>query len=218
MAPFEALHGRKCRTPLCWRETGEKVLAGPVLIQDTHEKIQIVRERMKATQDRQKSYADKRQRPIEFSVGDMVMLKVSPWKGPFKIIERVGKQAYRLELPEELNGIHNVFHVGYLRKCLGKHEEMVPLTEVKLDEKLRYVEEPETILNERSVNLRNKVVDLVLVKWKHHHGPNWMWENRNEMKAKYPALFESSRFRVRNPQKEEIIVTYVKLLLLKDLF
>ncbi|XP_024964023.1 uncharacterized protein LOC112504324 [Cynara cardunculus var. scolymus] len=119
--------------------------------------------------------------------------KLSPrFVGPFKIIERVGKQAYRLELPEELCGIHNVFHVGYLRKCLGKHEGMVPLTEVKLDEKLRYVEEPETILNERSVKLRNKVVDLVLVKWMHHRGPHWTWENKNEMKAKYPALFESS--------------------------
>ncbi|KAI3736002.1 hypothetical protein L6452_15532 [Arctium lappa] len=161
---------------------------------------------MKVAQDRQKSYADRRRRPIEFSVGDLVMLKVSPWKGvlrfrkhgklnprfigPFKILERVGKQAYRLELPEELTGIHDVFHVGYLRKCLGKHEEVVPLTEVKVDEKLRYVEEPEAIKNERTVNLRNKVVELVLVKWKHHRGPNWTWENKAEMMAKYPTLFE----------------------------
>ncbi|KAI3746046.1 hypothetical protein L6452_08464 [Arctium lappa] len=206
MAPFEALYGRKCRTPLCWREMGEKTLAGPELVQITHDKILIIRERMKAAQDRQKSYADRRRRPIEFSVGDMVMLKVSPWKGvlrfkkhgklsprfigPFKILERVGKQAYRLELPEELTGIHDVFHVGYLRKCLGKHEEVVPLTEVKVDEKLRYVEEPEAIINERKVNLRNKVVELVLVKWKHHRGPNRTWENKAEMMVKYPTLFE----------------------------
>ena len=136
----------------------------------------------------------------------MVMLKVSPWKGvlrfgkqgklsprfvgPFKILERVGKQAYRLELPEELAGIHDVFHVGYLRKCLGKHDETVPLAEVKLDKRLTYIEEPEAILNERTVNLRNKIVDLVLVKWKHHRGPNWTWENKDELKAKYPQLFE----------------------------
>lgn len=161
---------------------------------------------MKAAQDRQKSYADKRRRPIEFYVGDMVMLKVSPWKGvlrfgkqgklsprfvgPFKILERVGKQAYRLELPEELAGIHDVFHVGYLRKCLGKHDETVPFSEVKLDKRLTYIEEPEAILNERMVNLRNKNVDLVLVKWKHHRGPNWTWENKDEMKANYPQLFE----------------------------
>ncbi|KAJ9567039.1 hypothetical protein OSB04_003005 [Centaurea solstitialis] len=203
MAPYEALYGRKCRTPLCWRETGEKILAGPELIQITHDKIQIIRERMKAAQDRQKSYADRRKRPIEFSVGDMVMLKVSPWRGvlrfrkqgklsprfigPFKILERIGKQAYRLELPEELTGINDVFHVGYLRKCLGKHEEKVPLSEVKVDEKLRYVEEPESILNERKVNLRNKEVDLVLVKWKHHRGPNWTWERKKEDKGKNPV-------------------------------
>jgi hypothetical protein len=136
----------------------------------------------------------------------MVMLKVSPWKGilrfgkqgklsprfvgPFKIIERIGKQAYRLELPEELSGIHNVFHVGYLRKCLGKYDETVPLAEVKIDERLRYIEEPEEILNERTTNLRNKTVDLVLVKWKHHRGPNWTWENKEQMLAKYPELFK----------------------------
>ncbi|XP_024995869.1 uncharacterized protein LOC112529022 [Cynara cardunculus var. scolymus] len=156
---------------------------------------------MKATQDRQKSYADKRRRPIQFEVGDMVMLKVSPWKGilrfgkkgklspcfvgPFKILECIGKQAYRLELPEELSGIHDVFHVSYLRKCLGKHEETVPLAEIKLDKRLRYIEEPEAILNERTVNLRNKIVDLVLVKWKHHCDLNWTWESKDEMKAKY---------------------------------
>ncbi|XP_024962030.1 uncharacterized protein LOC112502372 [Cynara cardunculus var. scolymus] len=161
---------------------------------------------MKIAQDRQKSYANKRRRPIQFEVGDMVMLKVSPWKGilrfgkkaklslcfvgPFKILECIGKQAYRLELPEELSGIHDVFHVSYLRKCSCKHEKTVPLVEVKLDKRLRYIEEPEAILNERTINLRKKIVDLVLVKWKHHRGPNWTWENKDEMKAKYPELFE----------------------------
>ncbi|KAJ9539087.1 hypothetical protein OSB04_031820, partial [Centaurea solstitialis] len=183
MAPFEALYGRKCRTPLCKQETGEKILAGPELIEITHDKIRVIRERMKVAQDRQKSYADKRRRPIEFFVGDMG--KLSPrFVGPFKILERVGKQAYRLELPEELAGIHDVFHVGYLRKCLGKHDETVPLAEVKLDNRLTYVEEPEAILNERTANLRNKNVELVLVKWKHHRGPNWTWENKDEMKSK----------------------------------
>ncbi|XP_024989196.1 uncharacterized protein LOC112523753 [Cynara cardunculus var. scolymus] len=132
------------------------------------------------------------------------MLKVSPWCGvlqfrkqgklspcfigPFKIIERVGKQAYRLELPKELAGIHDVFHVGYLRKCLSKHEEVVPLSEVKINEKFRYAEEPESILKERTVKLRNREVDLVLVKWKRHHGSNWTWERKDEMMAKYPSL------------------------------
>ena len=138
-------------------------------------------------------------------MGDFVMLKVSPWKGlmrfgkkgklrprfvsPFKIIQRIGKQAYRLELPEDLAGIHDVFHVSYLRKCLSIYDETVPLSEVKLDNKLRYVEEPEEIVNGRTTKLRNKEVELVLVKWKHHRGPNYTWENKNEIKAKYPHLF-----------------------------
>ncbi|XP_024964155.1 uncharacterized protein LOC112504446 [Cynara cardunculus var. scolymus] len=186
MAPFESLYGRKCRTPLCWRETSEKVLVGPEMIQITHDKIQVIRERIKDAQDRQKSYADNRRRPIEFTMGDMVMLKLSPWKG----ILRFGKQAYRLDLPEELFGIHEKFHVGYLQKCLGKYDETIPLAEVKIDERLRYIEEPEEILNERMANLQNKTIDLVLVKWKHHRGPNCTWENKEKMLAKYPELFE----------------------------
>ena len=133
------------------------------------------------------------------------MLKVSPWKGimrfgkkgklsprfvgPFKIIQRIGKQAYRLELPEDLAGIHDVFHVSYLRKCLSIYDETVPLSEEKLDNKLRYIEELEKIVNERTIELRNKEVELVLVKWKHHRGPNYTWENKNEIRTKYPPLF-----------------------------
>ncbi|XP_024964940.1 uncharacterized protein LOC112505238 [Cynara cardunculus var. scolymus] len=182
MAPFEALYGRKCRTPLCWRETGEKVLTGPELVQITSDKIQVIRERMKAAQDRQKSYADRRRRPIEFSVGDLVMLKVSPWRGVLRF-RKQGKLSPRFIGPFKI-----LKCVG--KKCLAKHEEVVPITEVKVDEKLRYVEEPEAILNERTVNLRIKVVELVLVKRKNHHGPNWTWENKEEMMAKYPTLFE----------------------------
>ena len=118
--------------------------------------------------------------------------KLSPrFVRPFKILEGVGKQAYRLELPEELAGIHDVFHVSYLRKCLSIYDETVPLTEVKLDEKLRYVEEPEGILNEKTVELRGKKIPLVLIKWKHHRGPNYTWERKDDVAAKYPQLFES---------------------------
>ncbi|KAL7592126.1 hypothetical protein Lser_V15G32651 [Lactuca serriola] len=155
---------------------GHNVLGGPEMIQDTIDKIQIERGRMKAAQDRQKSYAVKRRRPIELQVDEFVMLKVSPWKGimrfrkkgklspifigPFKIIQRIGKQAYHLELLEDFTGIHDVFHVSYLRKCLSIYDETVPLFEVKLDNKLRYVEEYEEIVNERTTELRNKEMEL----------------------------------------------------------
>ncbi|GJT76057.1 putative reverse transcriptase domain-containing protein [Tanacetum coccineum] len=125
-APFEALYGRKCRSPVCWTEVGEAQILGPELIQETTEKIIQIKQRMQAARDRQKSYADLKRKPMEFQVGDKVMLKVSPWKGvvrfgkrgklnpryvgPFKVIERVGEVAYKLELPEELSRVHNTFH------------------------------------------------------------------------------------------------------------
>ncbi|GKD98374.1 putative reverse transcriptase domain-containing protein, partial [Tanacetum coccineum] len=113
-APYEALYGRKCRSPVCWAEVGEAQLTGPEMIQETTEKIVLIKQRIQAAQDRQKSYTDLKRKPIEFKVGDMVMLKVSPWKevvrfgkwgklnpryvGPFKVLAKVGKVAYRLEL------------------------------------------------------------------------------------------------------------------------
>ena len=118
-----------------------------------------IRERLKAAQDRQKSYADKKRRPVEFQVGDRVMLKVSPWKGiirfgkrgklsprflgPFTILDRIGLQAYRLDLPPEMDGIRPIFHVCYLRKCLAEEESVIPLTEIRVDNSNRFVEEPE---------------------------------------------------------------------------
>ncbi|GJW03668.1 putative reverse transcriptase domain-containing protein [Tanacetum coccineum] len=132
-APFEALYGQKCRSPVCWSEVGDSQLTGPKLILETTEKIVQIKNRLLTACSRQKSYTDNRTKPLEFEVGDMVLLKVSPWKGvirfgkrgklspryigPFKILARVGLVAYTLELPEELQGIHSTFHVSNLKKC-----------------------------------------------------------------------------------------------------
>ncbi|GKE10701.1 hypothetical protein Tco_1414252 [Tanacetum coccineum] len=148
VAPFEALYGRKCRSPVCWAEVGEAQLTGPEIIHETTEKIFKIRDRMQAARDRQKSYADKRRRPLEFEVGDKVMLKVAPWKGvmrfgkhgklnpryirPFQIVERICPVAYRLELPRELSRVHNVFHVCNLKKCLSDDILVIPLEEILL--------------------------------------------------------------------------------------
>ncbi|GJT09932.1 putative reverse transcriptase domain-containing protein [Tanacetum coccineum] len=148
-APFEALYGRKCRSPVCWTEVGEAQILGPELIQETTEKIIQIKQRMQAARDRQKSYADLKRKPMEFQVGDKVMLKVSPWKGvvrfgkrgklnpryvgPFKVIERVGEVAYKLELPEELSRVHNTFHVSNLKKCHADEPLAVPLDGLHLD-------------------------------------------------------------------------------------
>ncbi|GKF97363.1 hypothetical protein Tco_0293184, partial [Tanacetum coccineum] len=158
-------------------------LASTDVVLATTEKIEIIRERLKEAQDRWKSYANKRRRPIEFNVGDFVMLKVSPWKGvmrfknkgklsprfigPFKILKRVGKVAYVLELPEEMKGIHNTFHVSYLRKCLADESSVITLDDVEVSLELTFQEEPVVILGRKSRQLRNKEIPLVKVEWKH---------------------------------------------------
>ncbi|KAK9077569.1 hypothetical protein SSX86_005906 [Deinandra increscens subsp. villosa] len=205
MPPYEMLYGRRCRTPVFWGEVGQRELAHKMVIKIADEKLDMIRARLKAAQDRQKSYADKRRRPIEFKKGDMVLLRVSPWKGvirfrkrgklsprfigPFKILARVGDNAYQLELPEELSGIHNTFHVANLRKCLADESAYVPLDDLVVDKKLNYVERPIAILDRKVKKLRNKEVNQVLVQWEHRKGSDLTWESEDEIQRYYPHLF-----------------------------
>ena len=205
-APFEALYGRKCRTPVCWAEIGEKQLSGPEVVQETTDKIIQVKERLKAARDRQKSYADNRRKPLEFQVGDKVLLKVSPWKGvvrfikrgklspryvgPFEITRRIGPVAYQLQLPEEMAGIHDVFHVSNLKKCLADESLVVPLKDIEVNEQLKFVERPLQIEDRKIKNLKNKRLVLVKVKWDSKRGPEYTWELESEMQKKYPHLFQ----------------------------
>ncbi|GJS82946.1 putative reverse transcriptase domain-containing protein [Tanacetum coccineum] len=144
-------------------KVGESQLTGPELIRDTTEKIVQIKNRLLTARSRQKSYAYRRAKPLEFEVGDMVLLKVSPWKGivhfgkrgklslryigPFKILAIVGLVAYTLELPEELKGIHNTFHVSNLKKCLAKGDIVVLIDEIQLDDKLHMIEEPVEVVD-----------------------------------------------------------------------
>ena len=185
-APFEALYGRKCRTPVCWAEVGESQLSGPEIVQETTDRVIQIKERLKAARDRQKSYADNRRKPLEFQVGDRVLLKVSPWKGvvrfgkrgklnpryvgPFKIIRRIGPVAYQLQLPEEMAGIHDVFHVCNLKKSLADESLVVPLEDIKVNEKLKFVEKPIQIEDRNSTHAqttapypRSKVICFTLL-------------------------------------------------------
>ncbi|GJV14119.1 putative reverse transcriptase domain-containing protein [Tanacetum coccineum] len=204
-APFEALYGRKCRSPVCWTEVGEAQILGPELIQETTEKIIQIKQRMQAARDRQKSYADLKRKPMEFQVGDKVMLKVSPWKGvvrfgkrgklnpryvgPFKVIERVGEVAYKLELPEELSRVHNTFHVSNLKKCHADEPLAVPLDGLNLDDKLHFVEEPVEIVDREVKRLKRSRIPLVKVRWNSKRGPEYTWEREDQFKKKYPQLF-----------------------------
>nr|GFA91274.1 hypothetical protein [Tanacetum cinerariifolium] len=155
-ASFEALYKRKCRSPICWAEVGDSQLTGLEIIHETTEKIVQIKRPIQAARDRQKSYADVRQKPLEFQVGDKVMLKVSPWNGvtrfskqgklnpryigPFKIIAKVGTVAYRLELLEQLSRVHSTFHVSNLQKCLADKPLAIPLDEIQVDDKRNYIE------------------------------------------------------------------------------
>ena len=140
----------------------------------------------------------------------MVLLKVSPWKGvirfrkrgklgpryigPFRIVARVGRVAYRLELPEELSRIHNTFHVSQLRKCIMDQEAVVSLDDIQVDERLNYVERPVAILERKKKILRNKEIPLVKVQWEHRKGSEWTWEPEAEMREHYPTLFIPADF------------------------
>ncbi|GKE21740.1 putative reverse transcriptase domain-containing protein, partial [Tanacetum coccineum] len=157
-APFEALYDQKCRLPMCWAEVGQVQLTGPKIVQETTEKIIQIKQMMQVARDRQKSYTDLKRKPMDFQVGDKVMLKVSPWKrvihfgkrgklnhryvGPFKVLEKVGSVAYKLELPEVLSRVHNTFHVSNLKKCYADEPLAVLLDGVHFDDKLYFVEEP----------------------------------------------------------------------------
>ncbi|GJS54424.1 putative reverse transcriptase domain-containing protein [Tanacetum coccineum] len=169
-APFESLYDRKCRSLVCWAEVGKVQLTGPEIVQETTEKIIQIKQRIQAARDRQKSYADLKRKPMEFQVGDRVMLKVSPLKGvvrfckrgklnpkyvrPFKVLAKVGVFAYKLELPQELSRVHSTFHVSNLNKCYSDEPLAVPFDGLHIDDKLRFVEEPVEIMDREVKRLK----------------------------------------------------------------
>ncbi|GJR55689.1 putative reverse transcriptase domain-containing protein [Tanacetum coccineum] len=162
-APFEALYGRKCRLPVLWAEIGE-------------------REEAQSGTGSSKEFADYR--------------RINHWNmncpryvGPFEILERIGLVAYRLKLPEELNGVHDTFHVSNLKKCLADASLHVPLDEIKVDKTLRFVEEPVKIMDHEVKSLKRSKITLVKVRWNSKRGPEFTWEREDYMKSKYPQLF-----------------------------
>ncbi|GJR31723.1 putative reverse transcriptase domain-containing protein [Tanacetum coccineum] len=143
-APFEALYRRKYRSPVLWAEIGESSLIGPELVQEITDKVVLIKVKLKAARDRQKSNADDRRKPLELEVGDRVML-APRYVGPFEILERISPVAYRLKLPEELSRVHDTFHVSNLKKCLANASLHVPLDDIKVDKTLRNQQSPHGI-------------------------------------------------------------------------
>ncbi|XP_052874547.1 uncharacterized protein LOC128280443 [Gossypium arboreum] len=185
MAPYKALYGRRCRTPTCWIELGERRVLGPDLVSNIGDKVKLIRDRLKEASDRQKSYADLKHQEIEYPVGDFVFLKVSPWKkilrfgwkgklsprfiGPYHILKCVGPVAYQLDLPPELDQIHDVFHVSMLRHYCSDPMHIVPVEEIEVRPDLTFEEKLVQILDRDFKILRRNSVPLVKVLWCNHN-------------------------------------------------
>lgn len=167
-----------------WSEVGERQFFGPTKIKDAEEQVAKVKDNLRIAQTRQKSYADKRRRDLTFKVGDYVYLKVSPLRGtvrfhvkgklaprfvgPYKILKRIGKLAYKLELPDNLAGVHPVFHVSQLRKCLRVPEEQVHTEALDLQDTVEYLEHPVKILDRDVKETRRTTIPMCKVQWSNH--------------------------------------------------
>ena len=202
MAPYEALYGRLCRSPLRWTEVGEISTTGSDLIRETFKKVSLIQQRLLTAQSMQKSYADVRRQLLEFEVGDHVFLKVMPKRGvvrfgkcgklsprfigPFEILERIGVVAYRLALPPNMSGVHEVFHVSMLRKYAPDPAHVVDWGQIEVDTDETFEEGPVCILDSRDQVLRCKTVRLVRVLWRHYGVEELTWECEDTMRATYP--------------------------------
>ncbi|GJZ44283.1 putative reverse transcriptase domain-containing protein [Tanacetum coccineum] len=180
-APFEVLYGRKCRSPICWAKVGDRQLTGPEIIHETTEKIVQIKSRIQAARDRQKSYADVRQKPLEFQIGDKVMLKVSPWKGVICFGKR-GKLNPRYIRPFKI----------IAKKCLADEPLAIPLDEIQIDDKLYFIEEPVGIMDREVKRLKQSHIPIIKVRWNSRRGPAFTWERGDQMQKKYPHLFPIS--------------------------
>ncbi|KAK6133882.1 hypothetical protein DH2020_032372 [Rehmannia glutinosa] len=205
MAPYEALYGRRCRSPIYWDEVGERRILGPEIVEQTVKVIEKIKERIKVAQIDKKSYADKRRKDLRFKVGDKVFLKISPTKsisrfgkrgklrpryiGPFEILARVGDLAYRLALPPQFTSVHNVFHVSMLRKsCDPSH--IINYSGLEINRDLSYEEVPIAVLDRKTHKLKNKDINLLKVQWSRHGQKETTWEREDEMMAKYPEFLK----------------------------
>ncbi|GJR35822.1 putative reverse transcriptase domain-containing protein [Tanacetum coccineum] len=194
------------KSPIYWAEVRDVQLTGPEIIHETTKKILQIRQCLQAVRDQQRSYANVRRKPLEFQVGDRVMLKVSPRKGvirfgkqgklnpqyigPFKILKWIGPVAYKLEIPEELSNVHSTFHVSSLKKCLSDESLVIPMKELRLVDILNFVEELQ-IMDREVKLLKQSHIPIVKVRWNSKRGPEITWEHEDQIRAKYPHLFSN---------------------------
>nr|GEW93947.1 putative reverse transcriptase domain-containing protein [Tanacetum cinerariifolium]GEW98861.1 putative reverse transcriptase domain-containing protein [Tanacetum cinerariifolium] len=179
-APFEVLYGEKCQSPVYWAEVRDAQLTGPELIHETSERIVQIKQRIQAARDRQKSYVNVRRKPLEFQVGDRVMLKV---------LAKAETIAYRLELPQQLSKVHSTFHVSNLKKCLSDDPLAISLDEIHINDKLYFVEELVEIMVRKVKRLKQSCISIIKVRWNSRRDPEFTWEREDQFRKKYPHLF-----------------------------
>jgi hypothetical protein len=207
MAPFEALYGRWCRTPLNWSEPGERWSFRPDLVKETEEKVQHIRHNLREAQARHKNYVDKRQRPLVFQADDHVYLKVSPIKGVsqfgikgklapryiglFPILEQCGQVVYRLQLPESLSAVYNLFHVSQLKKCLRIPDRTIDVVDVTLEPDLTYSEHPIRVLDQKDIITWMRTLKFYKVQWNQHTEEEATWETWDFLEKNFPKFLAS---------------------------
>ena len=181
---------------------------GTDFVQQPEEKVRIIRDNLNIAQDRQKSHYDKHHRDIVYYPGDLVYLRVTPMRGthrfgikgklapryigPFEVLAKRGELAYRLQLPEKLSKVHDVFHVSQLKKCFKDPGRAVDHELIDIQEDLSYKEHPVRILDEAVRKTRNKSIKFLKVQWSHHSDKEATWEQEDQLRSEYPALFASS--------------------------
>jgi hypothetical protein len=181
MSPFEALYGHRCQTPLSLSETSERKIFGPDLVVEAEDKVRVIQTNLKTTQSRQKSYVDRRRKPLQFQIGDFVYLRVSPTKGvqrfgikgklapryvgPFEILKVYGPVAYKLRLPSHMAAIHDVFHISQLKKCIKVPTEIVETRAIEIEPDLSYIEQPIQILDTKERVTRRKKIKMYKILW-----------------------------------------------------
>jgi hypothetical protein len=208
MAPFEALYGRRCRTPLSWSETGERKIFGPDLVVEAEDKVKIIQANLKIAQSRQKSYVDKRRKPLQFQAGDFVYLRVSPTKGvqrfgikgklapryvgPFEILKVCGPVAYKIWLPSQLAAIHDVFHISQLKKCIKVPTEIIETAAIEIEPDLSYTERPIQILDTKERVTRRKTIKMYKILWDHHTEEEATWETESYLQQNFPNFLQAN--------------------------
>eukprot|EP00253_Pinus_taeda_P017390 PITA_17390 len=202
------MYGQKCCTPTSWGGPEDKLSLGPEMLKEMEDMVKRVCVNLKAAQDRQKNFADRKRRFKEFQIGDHVYIriqakrstlqwsgcaKLAPWYcGPFQILARVGPVAYQLALPSHIR-VHNVFHVSVLKKYVYDPRHVIRWQEIQVEGEV--LAEPLSILHRREVQLRKRVITQVKVQWRHFGPDEATWEDEELMRRAYPDLFGSERHR-----------------------